>query len=334
MTTDQLLRQVALEMGLTLIEEPRWNKHYAIVFPNGGRFLLNQGNFTINYVPAKRIATDKDSADFFLRQAGFPVVPHSQIFFSKLYGESISETGRGIDEAYEYAKSLGWPVIVKPNDGSLGVGVALVHNKRQFYTSLREIFKRYRRALVQKPFYGHDYRLVVLGDEFITAYQRIPLSIQGDGRSTIRDLTLAKIEKLRLQDRHVSLDVEDKRIIHKLRRQGFEYSYIPEHDQQIFLLDNANLSAGGDSEDVSDLMHPRYKELAVEITKTMGLKFCGVDLLIAGDISEEPNEWCVLEVNGSPGLNHFMQSGPEQMAVVERLYTKALRMIEASFDIV
>ena len=46
--------------------------------------------------------------------------------------------------------------------------------------------------LVEKPVTGKDYRLVVLDKEVISAYERIPLTVVGDGKSNIKVLLEGK----------------------------------------------------------------------------------------------------------------------------------------------
>ena len=103
---------------------------------------------------------------------------------------------------------------------------------------------------------------------------------------------------------------------------------IPASGEKIFLLDNANLSTGGDSVDVTDNVHPDFKKIAIDLTRDMGLRLCGVDLMIAGDITQKPNKYWVLEINAAPGLDHYVKTGKKQEQIVEDLYLKVLKSIE------
>ena len=62
----------------------------------------------------------------------------------------------------------------------------------------------------------------------------------------------------------------------------------------------------------------------------MGLRLCGVDLMIDGDISEAPDEYWVLEINSAPGLDHYAQSGKAQQKIVEDMYLEVLKHMEHS----
>jgi D-alanine-D-alanine ligase-like ATP-grasp enzyme len=113
-----------------------------------------------------------------------------------------------------------------------------------------------------------------------------------------------------------------------LRRQKLtENSVIPK-GTVIRLLDNANLSSGGDSLDVTPAIHPVYSSMAIRLTRDMGLRLCGVDIMTEGDISEPHGRFCVLEINSAPGLDHYARSGTIQKKIVENLYLKVLARME------
>ena len=274
------------------------------------------------------IARDKDHANFFLKSMGYPVVPGSKTFFSREWARSVGHPERDIDGAYQYARKMGFPVVVKPNSGMQGLGVSLVHNRRDFYKAMRVVFKMDRVALVQQVVYGRDYRLVVFGNKLISAYHRIPLNIVGDGKSTIADLVKEKLRKWNVKGRRAKVDVDDPRIAIKLDRQGLGFHSVPAKRRMVYLLDNANLSQGGDSVDVTREIHPEFRKLAVRLTRDMGLRFCGVDLIVQGDIRQAPGVFWVIEVNSSPGLHHYSKMGKVQQKVVDDLYSKVLLSLD------
>lgn len=113
-----------------------------------------------------------------------------------------------------------------------------------------------------------------------------------------------------------------------MEHQGLNFRSIPDDGQKIYLLDNANLSTGGDSIDVTDKVHPAFRDLSVKLTRDMGLRLCGVDLMIDGDISQTPEIYWVLEINAAPGLDHYSKIGEAQEKIVEDLYLEVLKGME------
>ncbi len=326
----RLFQKLTKQIGAKVLLEPSWGIAGQIQFASGKTSYFRYNTVDLNPVGSSDIARDKDYANFFMARLGYPTVPQSKTFFSDRWATAIGEPKRRIDNAWEYALRIGLPVVVKPNSGSQGGGVEVVYGRQQFYRAMKEIFKRDKVALIQKVLSGNDYRVVVLDDEVISAYQRIPLNVVGDGRRTIRQLLGQKQREFYRQKRDSKIKFDDPRILYKLRRQKLSLVSVPVKGQQVFLLDNANLSSGGDSRDVSKIINPKFAEFAIQLSKQMGLRLCGVDLMIDGTIADEPtpDKFWVLEINAAPGLDHYVRSGREQEKVVEQLYLKVLKAID------
>ncbi len=319
-----ILRKIAPRLGATVLIEPEWGVVGQITFKSGRRSYFRYNTVDLNPVGSSDVAKDKDYANFFMRRLGYPTIPGSKTFFSDEWARAIGSPRRNIDAAYRHARQLGFPVIVKPNSGSQGLGVSLVYSKREFYQALRVVFKGDRVALVQRQVQGRDYRIVVLEEKVISAYERIPLNVVGDGRLTIRQLLEKKQRQFIAARRDTQVKIDDTRMALKLQRQGLTLRSIPAVGFRVYLLDNANLSAGGEAVDVTDKAHPDIKKLAVRLTKDMGLRLCGVDLIVEGDINKEPGTYWILEVNAAPGLDHYARTGRAQKKIVEDLYFQVL----------
>lgn len=324
----KVLQKIAPQIGATVVMEPEWGIAGQITFKSGNRSYFKYNVLDLNPMGSSEIAKDKDYANFFMRKMGYRIVPGSKTFFSDKFSEAIDMPHRNIDAAYMHALKLGFPVIVKPNSGSQGTGVSLVNNKREFYKAVHAVFKGDRIVLVQKPIYGRDYRIVVLDEKIISAYERIPLNVVGNGKSTIRQLLKAKQKDFIVSGRDTHIKADDPRIALKLVHQKLGFQSVPANGEQIYLLDNANLSTGGDSIDVTDKVHPVFRQLAISLTRDMGLRLCGVDLMIEGDISQKPKVYWVLEINSAPGLDHYAKIGKTQEKVVEDLYLQVFKHME------
>jgi D-alanine-D-alanine ligase-like ATP-grasp enzyme len=322
----KILSKIAPKIGARVFIEPEWHMAGQIVYKSGKKRYFRYSSLDLNTLGASEISKDKDYANFFMKRMGYPTIP-GKTFFSADWSKAI-DSPRGIDAAYRYAQKIGLPVIVKPNSGSQGKGVALVHSRREFYAAMHRIFKLDRIALVQTPVAGRDYRIVVLDDKIISAYERIPLSIVGNGRSTIGQLLEKKQKHFTTSSRDTRIRMKDPRITAKLARQGLTRMSIVMKGYRVFLLDNANLSCGGDSLDVTAAIHPEFRAFAIKLTQDMGLRLCGVDLMVNGDITKPQQKFWVLEINSAPGLDHYAKSGKAQEKIVEDLYLEVLKHME------
>jgi D-alanine-D-alanine ligase-like ATP-grasp enzyme len=328
----ETLQKIAPQIGAEVIMEPNWGIVGQINFKNGKKSYFRYNTLDLNPMGSSEIAKDKDYANFFMEKMGYKIVPNSKTFFSERWAKAIKAKNRAIDDAYNYAKKIGFPVIVKPNSGSQGSGVALVRDKYEFYSAFQNILLFDKVVVVQSAVAGRDYRLVVLDDKIISAYERIPLNVVGDGKSTVIKLLEKKQEDFEKEGRDTKIELGDSRIILNLRHRGMNFRTILAKNSKLYLLNNANLSTGGDSVDVTNIVHQSFKDIAISLTKDMGLRLCGVDLMINGDIKRDIKSvlsgYYILEINSAPGLDHYSKGGKEQEKIVENLYLEVLKHLE------
>jgi D-alanine-D-alanine ligase-like ATP-grasp enzyme len=323
----EIICRVAPKIGAKVLMEPEYGFVGQITFKNGKRVLFRDRNFNINPLASSEIARDKGYADFFLNLYGYKTI-EGQTFFSDGRNQRI-KIKRTIHDGFNYAKTLGLPVILKPNNLSQGTLVTKVHNKREYYAVAKAILKRTPVMLVQKYHPGLDYRIVVLDKEVISAYQRIPLFVIGNGRSNVMSLLREKQKTFARTERDTEIELDDFRIVEKLRRQRLGLKSVVPKGQQLFLLDNANLSTGGDAIDVTEKIHQDFKRLAVGITRDMGLRMCGVDIITSDDIGSPMKDYVIIEINSAPGLDNYASIGPAQKARVDNLYLKVLKALQS-----
>lgn len=237
------------------------------------------------------VAHRKTLAAVMLDQAGVPAPRH-------LRAESAAA-------ALKAAETLGYPVVVKPEDLDRGIGVAAGLTTPAQLTKAWEAARKHgRNVLVEKHFEGRDYRLVVFQDELIWAVERRPAGITGDGHSSVEQL----VAQLNADPRRgrggamqqVALDDE---ALGLLREAGLGPQQVPATGRFLRLRRIANISGGGTPVAVFDQVHPDNRRLALRAAAAVRLDLCGVDLLIP-DIARSWRETgaLVCEVNGQPDL--------------------------------
>ncbi len=321
----EIIKKIAPDLGATVIIEPEYGVSGQIIFKNGKKTFFTTGNFDINALGSSQIAKNKSFASFFLNQFGYKV-PVEKTFPIEKFGENLileTQLAQGLD----FAKQIGFPVITKPSDLGAGRMVTKVYNQEEYQLAAKEILLKNLLLIVQKFYSGNDYRVVVLDDEIIAAYQRIPLFVIGDGKSSISELLCQKQESFYQIGRNIILNLDDVRIKTTLQRKNLTFNSIIPKEVKLYLLDNANLSTGGDAVDVTNLVHADFYKLAVNITKDMGLRLCGVDIMTR-DISQPMEDYVIIEINNNPELRNFYSIGDRQQKIVENLYLKILKILE------
>ena len=86
-------------------------------------------------------------------------------------------------------------------------------------------------------------------------------------------------------------------------KHGYTKDSVPPAGEEIYLRSTANLSTGGTAIDVTDIVHPDNREMAVRAIKAIGLDVGGVDFLCS-DISRSYTETgaAICEINAAPGF--------------------------------
>lgn len=320
--------KLAPKVGAKVVVEPEWGISAQIIYKNGIVRSLRFYSLDLNHIASGDIARDKDYAKFFMQKRGYPVAEGKTIFEDS-WAKTV-KSNRKIPFGIKYAKKLGYPVIVKPNSKSQGTGVSLVWDEKELRKALISIFKSDKIAIIEKYLPGKDYRVVVLDGEVISAYERIPLSVVGDGKSSIISLLKTKQKNFIVRGRDTQINFKDPRIKLKLKRQGYTFNSVLPFGKKVFLLDNANLSTGGDSLDVTKTIHSGFRKIAAELTSNMGLRIAGVDIMVtSGDITLDPKKsgYYIIEINAAPGLDHYVTTGPTQRKIVEAMYLKVLKAL-------
>ncbi|MEK7060071.1 MAG: cyanophycin synthetase [Patescibacteria group bacterium] len=319
-----LFKKIGKKLGVEVTVEKEYGVVGKISYSNGINRYFRGTTLDINTMGSSEIARDKDYSKIFMKEMGYPVIPWKK-FYSTSWTIKI-KSKQNINKAWQFAKKIGLPVFIKPNSKSQGIGVTKIYNRVDFFKVFKEISKIDNVILVEKPVTGKDYRLVVLDKEVISAYERIPLTVVGDGKSNIKVLLEGKHKEFQKNGRERTFKINDKRLKMTLSYEKLTFRSILPKGKSLKLLNNANLSTGGTSIDVTEMVHPFFKETAIGLSKDMGLRLCGVDLMIDGDISTLPTKkWYVIEINSAPGLDHYASLGRKQQEIVELLYTKVFK---------
>ena len=234
------------------------------------------------------------------------------------------------EDLTETIKSIGYPIVLKPLDGNHGKGASInVLNWEDAVMGLKYAQKYSRRVIVEKFITGYDFRVLVIDNKIVAAAQRVPAHVVGDGINSIEELIKIVNADPRRGYGHENVLTEidiDRDSLELLEKRNFTVNSIPEKDDIVYLKSTANLSTGGTSIDVTDMMHPENVFMAERISRIIGLDVCGVDIM-ANNLTQslKENGGVILEVNAAPGFRmHLAPSEglPRNVAapVIDMLY--------------
>ncbi len=262
------------------------------------------------------IACNKEQTKKMLDDASIPVAK-GDICYDE---EDLKDT---IDD-------IGYPIVIKPLDGNHGKGASInVTNWEDAVKGLKHAKEYSRRVIVEKFVTGFDFRVLVINNEVIAAAQRVPAHVIGNGKNTIQELIDITNEDPRRGYGHenvlteITIDRTTERLIDNA---GYTLDSVLPEDETLYLKSTANLSTGGTSVDVTDLMHPENVFIAERISRVIGLDICGIDIM-APNLTQslKENGGVILEVNAAPGFRmHLAPSEglPRNVAapVIDMLY--------------
>ena len=262
------------------------------------------------------LASNKDETKRMLQDAAIPVAKGMCITHEWEVAEAISK--------------VGFPLVFKPLDGNHGKGASINVKTVEEANAAFEHAKKYSRKIIVESFIsGYDFRILVINHRFIAAALREPAHVIGDGMSTIQQLIDTENKDPRRGYGHENVLTEisiDKETHDQLAKHAYTLDTVLKKDELCYLKGTANLSTGGTSTDITDIVHPDNIFICERISRVIGLDICGIDIM-ASNLSEplQVTGGVVLEVNAAPGFRMHLAPAkglPRNVAapVIDMLY--------------
>lgn len=243
-----------------------------------------------------KLAHRKSVSSVLLRSAGLPVPDQRRV--------------RRLEDALAAARKIGFPLVVKPAFGKMGLGVSVgIAAEAEIPAAFERAQTISRNVLIEAMIPGEEYRLLVIDGRFVAAARRRPAQVRGDGSSTVRQLVdqeNARPEREAILPGQmasrlpIALDAE---ALGLLAEQDMDPESVPARGEVVLLRRVSNVSRGGDAVDETDRIHPSIRMVAERVATILGLDICGVDFLTS-DVSRPWRETGggICEVNSRPGL--------------------------------
>ncbi len=191
-------------------------------------------------------------------------------------------------------------LVIKPNTTNKGISIHFVErNDEASYTSaILESLSHSKEALVEEFIDGLEYRFLVIDSKVIAITKRISANVIGNNTDTIEQL-IANKNKTKFKEVRIP-KITDSKILSRILKKGEIFSFWK----------NSNLSKGGDSVDATDDVDQSYRKLAIDATKAVESKICGVDMIIKDcKTPASTSNYSIIELNFNPML--FMHTHPD-----------------------
>ena len=248
----------------------------------------------------------KDLTHKLLIAQGLPS-PNTECFYNKTYVQTKAKTK---------LNKLTYPIILKDASGSNSIGIfPFIKNKTEAAKILKRELPRYRSMIAQEMVFGKEYRVLVLGEKVIGALEMIPPYVIGDGISTVGKLIR---EKQKETPAKTSFDNKLKEI---LRDQATSQTSVLKKGKMIYFKKSSCLAEGGETKDMTKLVHDDVRKVCVAASKVVGKHLVGIDIMCK-DISKKPTKksFHILEINGKPDLYiHYTPTHGKTRDVVKEI---------------
>ncbi len=249
----------------------------------------------------------KDACKDFLLVCGFPA-PKGETCFTE-------------EEVLDAVENVGFPLVIKPVAGHKGQGVTtgisdIEGAKRAFKIVValgKEQEGGFQGAIVETHVEGNDHRLLAIGGKFSAALEREPAFVIGDGIHTIGQLIQIENDTNPNRSNHLRAPlariVVDEDMTNYLGLQNLSLNTKAPDGEKVYLRRVANISAGGLSCNVTDVVHPDNIRLVEDIASFFRVTAFAIDVLTS-DISKSWREgnFGIIEINAGPGI--FMHLAP------------------------
>ena len=242
---------------------------------------------------AVELASDKEETNKILGALGLPV-PRQELVQTE-------------EQARRAARRIGFPVVTKPYNGNHGRGISIKLMNDEEVVAGFLVAKEISRSVIVETFVtGDDHRLLVVNGELVAATKRTPGHVIGDGQRDIAQLVEIVNQDPRRGVGHEKVLTRlelDAQATMMLERVGYTAASVPGANEVVYLRSTANLSTGGTATDVTDIIHPDNRDMAVRAIQAIGLDVGGVDFL-SDNIAEsyKSHGGGICEVNAAPGF--------------------------------
>lgn len=279
-----------------------------------------------NATVSGKIAKDKDLTVRVLNELSLPT-PRSH--FVTLTREKFSRVN-DMTHAQEYkdllafAHSVNFPIFLKPNQGSQGHNVFCIRDEMGLNSIMQSVLRRAPGYFIaQEAAVGEEYRIVVVQGHIELAYFRKPLSVVGDGVSTIQNLVAQRNAYLQKRGRFTNLKSNSEKIVTHLQGKGLSLDSVPRQGEVVTVLANRNLSDGSEPVECTDMIRARYAQICRDVYEKAGVDYCGLDLI--EDTRSGGIQPVIIEINSNPGYKHFIRSAPENAELVRGVFVETIR---------
>ena len=307
-----VMRRVAAEHG---VAAEVLGKGWIIRFTKGGIVRHAYGySLDLNSAATHQLACDKAATSEVLAAAGVRHVPHLLFLHPSMarYAPHAGNWARMLKACDDF----GWDAVIKENAGTGGRGVMRVRSMLELEQATYSLFAQ-TTSLALAPYVEADVelRFVMLDGRCELAFAKERPFVVGDGARTALELLAARAAA-------DGLGRDLRRMIEEYEPDGArQLACVPPAGSRFLLNWRHNLGQGATATVIDPASRSEALALAVEVARTINLRFGSVDVLLA---EGGPT---VLEVNAGVMMEYIARTLQQGSDMAERIYQRAFELM-------
>jgi len=254
--------------------------------------IMSRSSTSLDSAIGANLSDNKFASSILIRNSGLPAPEH---FLASTYEEVLKEVN-----------DLGFPIVTKPVDQNRGEGVSVdIFDNEMLKKGFDLAYSKSnaKKVIVEKQVAGICSRIFIAGDKMLYAVKRLPKSVIGDGKKTVKELIdeANKNNESLPPWKRTEYFPSDAEALHSIKEAGFTLDAVAKEGDLIPLRRIESTQWGGGTEDVTDTIHPENIDIAIRAAKLFNLYVAGIDI-ISPDITKPwyENGAIINEVNFSP----------------------------------
>lgn len=209
------------------------------------------------------------------------------------------------EKLISYSNEIGFPIVLKTikSNRNLFVNIQSTEELNEVLTK-NEKRLRSRELMIEKFIDGEEIHLFIIECQVVSAIQKKPVKVMGNGKDSIKKLVKKLNEEQKL---HLHLNTKiikiNKRFKNVLSKQNYKVNSIPEKNELIYLHDQKNISNNRDSIDVTNQMTKEIINNAIKAGKSItNAPYYEVKMI--ADFKK--NNGTILTVNAKPDIADYL----------------------------
>lgn len=211
-------------------------------------------------------------------------------------------------KAFNFVKTAGFPVVVKPNVGGFSRGAYFpIENKTQLLKATIGVKKYWPVSIIEQYLLGKNYRVVMTKKGVMSVLRRYPPFVLGDGKQNIGVLidaenALRTRKKLAPMINNIPKNLVIKRY---LKQQKIDFNTVPNAGKKVYLYHKISLKLGASVEVVDKhILSKKNIQNLQQILDYFDANILGIDVICEQgiEVDFEAQKCIFLELNSRPFL--------------------------------